>query len=191
MIFLDPDPALRLLGQLLAGTGHHFGVVIVGGAALRLRGDITRATVDVDVIAMVDPGDRSRLTPPEPEFPAPIRRAVAVVAEELGLPGDWFNAEVGAQWRTGLPPGFAAGLSWQQYGGLLVGIAGRQELIAFKLSAAADGTPTGKHFQDLLVLAASDAELEFAAQWVRTQDVSEEFDLTLTKVLHSVRHQRR
>lgn len=50
MISAIPEPALTLLGRLLEGSGHRYSVVVVGGAALLLRGLITRATVDVDEV---------------------------------------------------------------------------------------------------------------------------------------------
>ena len=56
-----PEKSLALLGTLLAGQNERVGIVIIGGSALLLRGDITRATQDVDIIALVDPSDRSQL----------------------------------------------------------------------------------------------------------------------------------
>ncbi|MDZ4257661.1 MAG: DUF6036 family nucleotidyltransferase [Gemmatimonadales bacterium] len=190
MIHTIPEPALTLLGRLLEGSGHRFSVVIVGGAALLLRGLITRATVDVDVIAMASSDEAAELRPPDEPLPEPLKRAVAVVAAELELPGDWLNTEVKAQWRTGLPEGMVQRLEWREFGGLRVGIAGRKDLIAMKLYAAADGTPTGKHFQDLLAIAPTDGELDSVEPWVLSQDASEIFATTVTEVVRSVRAHR-
>lgn len=190
MIHTIPEPALTLLGRLLEGSGHRFSVVIVGGAALLLRGVITRATVDVDVIAMASSDEAAELRPPDEPLPEPLRRAVAVVAAELELPGDWLNTEVKAQWRTGLPEGMGQRLEWREFGGLRVGIAGKKDLIAMKLYAAADGTPTGKHFQDLLAIAPTDGELDSVEPWVLSQDASEIFAATVTEVVLSVRAHR-
>lgn len=188
---VHPEPSLALLGRILQGSGHRFGVVVVGGAALLMRGLITRATVDIDVIAMTSPDGAMQLQPPDDPLPEPLQRAIAVVAEELGLPSDWLNTEVKAQWRTGLPEGMHERLDWRDFGGLRVGIAGREDLIAMKLYAAVDGTPAGKHFQDLLVMAPEDAELDRVEPWVRTQNASEVFATTLTEVVQSVRAHRR
>jgi hypothetical protein len=190
MISAIPEPALTLLGRLLEGSGHRYSVVVVGGAALLLRGLITRATVDVDVIAMPAADGDTNLRPPDEPLPEPLQRAVAVVAAELELRRDWLNTEVKAQWRTGLPEGMHERLEWREYGGLRVGIAGREDLIGMKLYAAADGTSTGKHFQDLLAIAPTDSELDHAEPWVRTQDASEIFAATVTEVIHSVRAHR-
>jgi|CXWL01.1.fsa_nt_gi hypothetical protein len=190
---MDPIPerSLALLGTLLAGQNERVGIVIVGGSALLLRGDITRATQDVDVIALVDPADRSRLIQPGAELPPALRRAAAVVAEELALAPDWLDSRMTAQWIAGMPPDLETGLAWYEYGGLLVGVAGRDALIALKLFAAVDGGRAEKHFQDLVALAPTDLELERASQWVVTQDASETFPDTITQVIADVCTHRR
>lgn len=186
-----PEKSLALLGTLLAGQNEQVGIVIVGGSALLLRGDITRATQDVDIIALVDPSDRSQLIQPGAELPAALRRAAAVVATELALSPDWLDSRMTAQWIAGMPPDLAAGLTWHEYGGLVVGVAGREALIALKLFAAVDGARAEKHFQDLVALEPSDPELERAFQWVVTQDASEAFPDTIIKVTADVRTHRR
>ena len=152
-------------------------MVAVGGAALRLLGLVDRTTSDVDVIARVPPGQAGEVEHPEPLPPAVVRAAAA--ARDLGLPPDWLNTEIAAQWRTGLPPGLAGGLTWLRFGGppggLELGLVGRRTLVALKLFAAVDRGPTSVHFQDLRALAPSRAELDAAAAWVRTQDESPVF----------------
>ncbi len=185
-----PEKSLALLGTLLAGQNERVGIVIVGGSALLLRGDITRATQDVDVIALVDPADRSRLIQPEAELPPALRRAAAVVAEELSLAPDWLDYQMRKQWETGLPRDLAQGLTWKEYDGLLVGVAGREALIAMKLLAADSGLED-KHFQDLVALAPTDLEFERAFQWVVTQDAAEGYSDAITEVIADVRTHRR
>ena len=44
--------ALRALDEVLASQGEHAAVIVVGGTALIVQGFVTRATRDVDVIAI-------------------------------------------------------------------------------------------------------------------------------------------
>lgn len=67
--------ALRKLDALLAAS---FDVVVIGGAAMILHFGASRATRDVDIIVLK--GSVRQL-----------RRAVATIAEEMGLPEDWIN----------------------------------------------------------------------------------------------------
>lgn len=97
------------------------------------------------------------------------------------------NAEVGAQWDTGLPPGFEKRVRWQQFGGPSLGIADRRDLIYLKLYAAVDSEgPQSVHYQDLLALRPNKRELAAAATWVKSQDTSTEFAQLLEKVLDYV-----
>ena len=117
------DTALHATGALLARRGESAAIVIVGGTALNVMGVISRATRDVDVIAAATPGATGPprdIRPPDP-LPESLLAAVATVARDLGLPDDWLNTTVGAQWRTGLPPGFVSRVTWQLDGGLWIG----------------------------------------------------------------------
>ena len=184
------DRALKLVGELLAARGERIHIVVIGGAAVNLLGFVTRATTDVDILAFAreeGPGPL-RLTPPEEPLPKVMRDAAAAVASDLGLDPNWLNTGPASQWRTGLPPGLESRVSWRDYGGLVVGLVARIDLIHFKLYAAADDRgPESVHFQDLLALSPSDAELEMAAQWVRTQDTSPEFAAILSQVIDHAR----
>ena len=128
--------------------------------------------MDVDVIARMPVGEGTQH--PEPLPPAVVR-AAAAVTRDLGLPVEWLNTEIAAQWRTGLPPGLDDDLTWRRFGGLHLGLVGRRTLIALKLFAAVDRGPRSVHFQDLRTLRPTQAELDEAAAWVRTQDASEAF----------------
>ena len=174
---LPLQSALTALGDLLAADGEEVRLVAVGGAALHLQGLVDRTTQDVDVIGRVrEEGDD--MTHPEP-LPEPVVRAARAVARDLGLPEDWLNTEIAAQWRTGLPPGLADDLTWRRFGGppggLVLGLVGRRTLVALKLFAAVDRGPRSVHFQDLRALAPTREELDAAAAWVRTQDESPVF----------------
>lgn len=183
--------------ELLAATGEHLaaenagvGIVVLGGAALNLLGVVSRATRDVDVVAIGREDDRSdglEIRPPDP-LPEPLQRAIRTVARDFGVPDDWMNTAAGRQWRTGLPPGLANRLRWRRYGGLHVGLVSRYDLVFFKLYAAADsGSPESVHYQDLLALEPTEGELEEAEAWLRNQDPSPGFASILDTVLESVR----
>src|SRR5258708_37346452 len=131
------DRALAAAGELLARREQAAAIVIVGGTALNLLGVIERATHDVDVIATatVQPnGEPGAIRPPDP-LPAPLMDAVPTGAGGLGLPPDWLNATVGAQWKTGLPAGFARRVTWRRFAGLWVGLPGHGDFVPLKLYA--------------------------------------------------------
>lgn len=189
----DVDEALTRVGELLAAEGHECAVTILGGAALNLLGIVERTTADVDILAFATPrpgGAPEHATlrePPEP-IPEPLARAARTVARDLGLDPDWLNTGPALQWRARLPPGLAQRVEWRRYAALWVGVVARYDLIFFKLFAAADATgPQSVHYQDLLALRPSRAELDAAAAWVRTQDASPEFANVLDRVVSHVR----
>ena len=181
------DELLSAVGEHLAEGGDSAGIVVVGGSTLALMGWVERTTKDVDVIAQAtEQGGHRRLIAPDP-LPDALRQAVARVSRDYGLASDWLNTEIGAQWDFGLPDGFADELEWREYGSLTVGFAGRRSLIALKLFATVDRSPQSVHFQDLIALAPSDAELIDAAGWVESQDAGEHFPALLKEVLRNVR----
>ena len=114
-------------------------------------------------------------------------QAIRRVARDFGLAPDWMNAVVGRQWRTGLPPGFEREVTWRNFGGLTIGLPGREALVCLKLFAAVDQGPASRHYHDLLALAPTAVELDRAARWTRGQDVSTEFTRMLEEVVARVR----
>ncbi len=186
------ETALTHVSELLAAEGDAFAIVILGGAALNLLGVVDRTTTDVDILALARLDDaaveRDIEEPPNP-LPESLRRAIRLVAEDMGLVPDWMNTGPALQWRTGLPPGLAKRLEWRRYGDALdVGIVSRYDLIFFKLFAAADDIGTaGVHYQDLLALNPTSDELAAAADWVHGQDASAVFDDILEQVITHVR----
>jgi hypothetical protein len=168
---LPIETALAAVGDLLRVAGENASVVIVGGATMNLLGIARRSTNDVDVIARAfrDQEGVLHLSQAEP-FPDSLRTAIRTVARDFGLPPNWMNAEVGAQWVQGLPPWILEDITWRTYGNLHVGLVGRRTLIALKLFAAVDSGPRSVHVQDLLALAPTDAELDESRRWVATQD---------------------
>ncbi len=180
------EELLTAVGEHLAAGGNKAAIAVVGGSTLVLGGWVERTTQDVDVIAQATDDTPRRLTAPDP-LSAGLREAIQVVARDYGLPDNWMNTEVGAQWRFGLPEGFAEELEWREYGPLAVGFAGRQSLIALKLFASADGGPESVHVQDLIALAPTPKEMERATQWVVSQDAGEYFPRLVAEVSDHVR----
>lgn len=170
---------LDAVGALLAADQVEVRIVVVGGAALGVTDLVHRTTADVDILAQAKASTSEHETPfllvPSDPLPPPLLRAAATVARDSRLPSDWMNTEIAAQWRGGLPPGLDRDLTWRTFGGLTVGFAGRETLILLKLFAATDQGPGSVHFQDLVALRPTAAELERAAAWVVTQDAAPAF----------------
>ncbi len=185
------EELLSAVGAHLAEEGDSAGIVVVGGSSMALRGWVERTTQDVDVIAgAIREGGQWILLSPDP-LPEALVAASGRVARDYGLPQDWLNTTIGAQWKQGLPGGFTEELEWRRYGTLDVGFVGRRSIIALKLFAAVDRGPTSVHLQDLLALAPSDSELYSAAGWVETQDAAESFPRLVRDVVEYVRASRR
>lgn len=187
----DLDRFLAALGDELTLLGAHARVLVVGGAALVMRGVVARQTGDVDVLAEIRDG---HMTLPRP-FSAALATAIGRVAASFPseIDAEWVNAAVAKDWESrwpaGLPPGLD-GAEWRSYGGLDVGFAGRETLIAMKMHAVLDrGTAptfdrdlrvtggrvelTGydrRHLTDLVALAPTDGELASGEAWVLSQD---------------------
>ncbi len=183
-----PEEALRAVGELLEFEGQNIAIVVLGGSAMILLGLVSRATKDVDVVALAtESAGKTILRRPDP-LPEPLVRAIERVAIDLGLEDDWMNAAAGGQWDTGLPPGIEERLTWRDYAGLRVGLVGRRDLVFFKLYAAADHAgPSSVHYQDLLALRPAPSELEQAARWIATQDASEAFAGVVDQVVRSAK----
>ncbi|HXV59911.1 MAG TPA: hypothetical protein VEK15_04395 [Vicinamibacteria bacterium] len=85
----------------------------------------------------------------------------------------------------GLPAGLAKRLHHQQYGAhLTVHFIDRLDQIHFKLYAAADRG--GYHIEDLRALKPTPDEIEKAARWAMSHDVSEGFLMVLRDLLRSL-----
>jgi len=163
--------ALGLLGSLLDSTSDEVGIAVVGGSALLIDGRVTRVTRDVDVVAFIV-GEALVVDSPRSDA---LRRHVSAAAFELGLDSDWLNFGPISLLDAGLPEGFLSRCRVERFGGLIVYVADRYDLIHLKLYAAADQGPESKHMHDLIVLEPTSEELDSASVWCRTQDVSDPF----------------
>ena len=99
---IDFEEALSTLGELLASRGATIDIVAVGGGALSLLGLISRATKDIDIVALMREGRLVSATTLPPE----LEQARNDVASVLGLPVDWLNAGPTQLLDFGLPDGF-------------------------------------------------------------------------------------
>jgi hypothetical protein len=127
---------------------------------------------------------------PLPDF---LLTAAEQVARDLGLFEGWLNngpsRGEGGLFQMGLPAGFVGRLTEKKYGSrLAIHFIGRLDQIHFKLYAAADQRD-GTHLNDLKALRPSAAELEAAARWAMTHDVSEGFKMVLKELLTQLGHE--
>lgn len=174
------EAALSALGELLVARGAHYEVVLVGGGNLILRGLISRPTTkDLDILGAwtADGVDRMR---PMPEL---LRDAVIDVARTFGLARDWLNMGPDSLLDLGLPDGFATRLERRDYGGLVAWLAGRFDMVCFKLYAAVDQGRRSRHFQDLQELQPGRDVLLDAARWTMSHDPSLAFRSLLVETL--------
>jgi hypothetical protein len=107
----------------------------------------------------------------------------------MGLPAHWLNngpsRGEGGLFQMGLPEGLAARLHSQRYGThLTVHFIARVDQIHFKLYAAADRG--GYHIEDLRALDPTPDEIESAARWAMTHDVSAGFLMVLKDLLRNL-----
>lgn len=177
----DLEEALTTLGQVLQDRDEAYDVVVIGGGALLLLGLIERPTKDLDAVARVE-GERWLRAEP---FPAGLTRAIEDVAAALDLEDDWLNRGPAGLVDLGVPDGFEERASVRACGTLIIRLAAVEDLVAFKLYAAADHWPDrSKHLADLRRLEPTREGLIAAAKWCRTHNPSEGFrDMLLLPVL--------
>ncbi|MBN1880360.1 hypothetical protein JW823_09650 [bacterium] len=177
------DTIFRLLDyRLKENHSNPVEIVVCGGTALIRSGLVTRTTKDVDIVALAFAGT---LLSPDP-LPDKLVKASTEVADDLGLPAGWLNngpsRNDGGLFQMGLPDGLAQRLQSKQYGSrLTVHFINRIDQIFFKLYASADRG--GYHIQDLLSLTPDRKEIEAAARWAMTHDVSEGFAAIMKQLL--------
>lgn len=163
------EAAVRALGELLEARGFHYDIVVIGGGNLILRGLVSRPTTkDLDVLGAWSPTGVEVMQP----MPVPLAIAIEDVALAYGLSRDWMNLGPSAILDQGVPDGFLERLERRDFGGLVVWLADRVDMICFKLFAAVDQGVRSRHLQDLRELGPSRDELLVAARWTQTHDPS-------------------
>lgn len=119
-------------------------------------------------------------------MPEPLRLAIRDVARTYGLADDWVNLGPGSLLDLGLPDGFVGRLERRDYGGLATWLAGRFDMVCFKLYAAVDQGSRSRHFEDLLELQPDHEELLAAARWSVTHDSSHGYRSLLGETLREL-----
>jgi Nucleotidyltransferase of unknown function (DUF6036) len=176
---LPVTEALEALAETLESRHLAYELVAVGGSSLVLLGLITRATRDLDIVALVEDGQYVQYS----TLPEPLVEAVRDVGGVLGIGDDWLNPGPAALLDFGLPDGFAERAEVRDFGALILHIASRRDQISLKLYAAVDQGPRSKHIDDLRALDPSPDELRGAASWARTHDPSPDFRRELRSAL--------
>ncbi len=177
------ETALAALGELLAARGLHYELVFVGGGNLILRELIPRPTTkDLDVLGARTPEGVAQVRP----MPEPLRDAVMDVGRAFGLADDWLNMGPDSLLDLGLPDGFVERLERRDYGGLVAWLAGRFDMVCFKLYAAADQGLRSRHFQDLRDLGPARDDLLVAGRWAVSHDTSPGFRSLLVETLRAL-----
>jgi hypothetical protein len=177
------EAALTALGELLTARGLHYEVILVGGGNLILRGLIARPTTkDLDLLGEWTPDGVAPIRP----MPEPLRDAVIDVGRAFGLADDWLNTGPDSLLDLGLPDGFVERLERRDFGGLVAWLAGRYDMVCFKLYAAVDQGPRSRHFQDLRELGPGRDDLLEAARWATGHDPSPGFRSLLVETVREL-----
>jgi hypothetical protein len=168
--------------QIWVHGGIPLSLVVCGGTALAALGLVMRTTKDVDILGMVLNTPNGLVIQKIKEFPEWLIEAADKVGRDFDLPENWLNLGPASQIESGLPEGFVERLVRRRYGEYLtIYFISRIDQIHFKLYAAVDRGEY--HVQDLHALKPTQEEIERAAKWVITQDVSITFKLLLKDFL--------
>jgi len=182
----DIKTILSALGeQLESSSVEPIELLVCGGSAMIFLGLAQRTTKDVDILASVkqtEAGDTSfiKATPLKEEFIAAAKK----VARDFNLPENWINTGPTSAVDLGLPDRLMERVTTREFGRkLTIHFLGRYDQIHFKLYAAVD-QGAGVHYEDLLTLKPTADELEQAARWSMTHDVSEGYRQILKDLLN-------
>jgi hypothetical protein len=181
----DVENILVALGEQIEQiTKDTFELLVCGGSALNILGFIERATRDVDILAYVKRGEKGEILiiKADPLMPE-LFTAAAKIAKDFNLPDKWLNTGPASAVDLGLPDGIMERVVTRRFGQrLTIHFLGRYDQIHFKLYAAVD-QGAGKHLDDLLALKPASDEIEQAARWSMTHDISEGFKQSLKGLL--------
>ena len=181
----DIDRVLTALGEQLAAMKKpHVDFLVCGGSALQALKLVSRTTKDVDVVALVS---KDLIMSTAKPLPAHLVEAAKKVERDFQLKDGWINPGPTSALDFGLPEGVLGRAEKCEYGGALtVRFISRYDQVHFKLYAAVD--QGGKHYQDLLDLRPTAEELEQAARWSMTHDVSEPYRGEVKRILTEMGH---
>jgi hypothetical protein len=182
------EKVLTAFAEQLAELGAgNLAILVCGGAALNVLGYVSRTTQDIDVVAVAEETRNGvlvlkKLTAFEPA----VIQAAQKVQRDFALADHWLNLGPASMMNLGLPKGLLERVQTRKYGRFLtVHYLSRYDQIHFKLYAVADQA-AGKHLDDLLALKPTSAEIESAARWCMTQDISSPFRTILKDCLEMI-----
>ena len=181
----DVENILSALGEQLESLlDNPVELLVCGGSALNVLGLVRRATKDVDILAYIERNEKGETFLIKADSLTPeLVLAAKKVARDFNLPDDWLNTGPASAVDLGLPNGFMDRVTTKVFGNkLAVHFLSHYDQIHFKLYAAVD-QGAGKHFDDLLALKPTSEEIEQAARWSVTHDVSEGFKGSLKILL--------
>ena len=180
--------ALRLLDEALtADRSDPVWLVVGGGSALLARHLGSRATRDVDVMALRGWDGEVINAYPLPEV---VTHAASRVAVELGLVRDWLSsaASLHAFDLERLPGWFWQELETVEYGASLkVSFIGRRGLILLKLAAAL-GRDQRRDLEDLASLRPDAGETQECLRWILLNLHESHTHPKLPGLLHEIGH---
>ncbi|MDX6770041.1 MAG: DUF6036 family nucleotidyltransferase [Elusimicrobiota bacterium] len=179
------DRVLSALGEHLAAQqAPPLDLLVCGGSALHALRLVKRTTKDVDIIALVK--DETVLNTAK-TLPSYLLQAAKKVERDFQLKEDWLNSGPASALDLGLPAGVLGRAETIAYGtALTVRFISRYDQVHFKLYAAVD--QGGKHYDDLLALKPKPEELEEAARWSMTHDVSEGYRGEIKRIITEMGH---
>lgn len=182
----DVENILAALGEQLESLlDKPIELLVCGGSALNILGLVQRTTEDIDILAYVrrDEEGKVSIVKAEPLTPE-LNEAAKKVARDFNLPERWLNPGPASAVDFGLPVGLMDRVITRKFGKkLIVHFLGRYDQIHFKLYAAVD-QGAGKHLEDLIALNSVSDEIEHAARWTMTHDVSEGYKQNLKGMLN-------
>ena len=182
----DVETILAALGEQLENfLDNPIELLVCGGSALNLLGLVQRTTEDIDILAYVRRDEEGKVSIVKAEpLTSELNEAAKIVARDFNLPERWLNPGPASAVDFGLPEGLMERVITRQYGQkLIVHFLGRYDQIHFKVYAAVD-QGAGKHLDDLLALEPTSEEIENAARWSMTYDVSEGYKQNLGAMLN-------
>ena len=186
----DVDTIVGALGEHLEVLAEEpIELLVCGGSALNALRLVQRTTKDVDVLAYVKRGEGGALLLLRAEpLSETLIQASQKVARDFNLPENWINTGPTSAVDFGLPEAIMERVTTRHYGRkLIVHFVGRYDQIHFKLYASAD-QGAGKHLDDLIALNPTSEELERAARWSMTHDVSDGYREGLKALLRHIGH---
>lgn len=168
MLQSDFQNALELLSEILQDSGSQpHWLIVCGGAALQAHGIITRATRDLDVIAL-----RQEFSGIESAFPlsSELRTAIAQVADFYNLPKNWLNASsamiLGS--ISELPPQLWSEPITEEFGShLKISYLSTSGLTLLKVLAFLQRN-VARDYEDLIAISPTERDIKMALDWYRT-----------------------